>query len=128
MVTDVRQYPEFLPWCGHTKILEQDTSGMVAEIGMVFSGIRQNFTTRNLHVAPSSVTVELVSGPFSKLQGHWQFLPVGDASQRACKVELTLTYGFSNAALAKLIGPVFDKLASTLVDAFVGRALKVYGS
>jgi len=44
-----------------------------------------------------------------------------------CKVELELHYGFDNAALAALVGPVFDKIAGSLVDAFVKRAEQVYG-
>jgi ribosome-associated toxin RatA of RatAB toxin-antitoxin module len=42
-------------------------------------------------------------------------------------VELTLNYGFDNPALGKLVGPVFDKIAGSLVDAFVKRAAQVYG-
>jgi ribosome-associated toxin RatA of RatAB toxin-antitoxin module len=42
-------------------------------------------------------------------------------------VELLLNYGFDNLALGKLVGPVFDKIAGNLVDAFVTRAQKVYG-
>jgi ribosome-associated toxin RatA of RatAB toxin-antitoxin module len=41
-------------------------------------------------------------------------------------VELTLNYAFSSALLGKLVGPVFDKIAATLVDAFVKRAEQVY--
>ena len=52
---------------------------------------------------------------------------VGDGSQRACKVSLVLNYGFENATLGKLVGPVFDKIAANLVDAFVKRAQQVYG-
>jgi ribosome-associated toxin RatA of RatAB toxin-antitoxin module len=72
--------------------------------------------------------MQLVKGPFSKLDGLWRFSPVGDGSQRACKVELSLNYGFSNALLAGLVGPVFDRIAASLVDAFVQRADQVYGS
>ena len=128
LVTEVDQYHTFLPWCEHAKILEQTDNGMLAEIGISFSGIRQTFTTRNIHNAPSQVDIELVNGPFSKLHGEWKFLPVGDGSQRACRVELTLTYGFDNATLGKLVGPVFDKIAGSLVDAFVKRAQHVYGA
>ena len=53
--------------------------------------------------------------------------PIGDGSQRACRVELTLNYGFDNATLGKLVGPVFDKIASSMVEAFVKRAQQVYG-
>ena len=71
--------------------------------------------------------MKLVKGPFSNLEGTWQFLPVGDGTQRACRVELVLSYGFSNKALGALVGPVFDKIAGSLVDAFVKRAEQVYG-
>jgi ribosome-associated toxin RatA of RatAB toxin-antitoxin module len=71
--------------------------------------------------------MSLVQGPFSNLSGMWRFTPVGDGSQRACKVELDLQYGFSSKTLAALVGPVFDKIAASLVDAFVKRAEAVYG-
>ena len=101
---------------------------MTAEVGISFSGIRQTFTTRNLHVPDRQVAIALVNGPFSRLDGQWDFVPIGDGSQRACRVELTLNYGFDNAALGKLVGPVFDKIAASMVDAFVKRAEQVYGT
>jgi ribosome-associated toxin RatA of RatAB toxin-antitoxin module len=127
LVTDVAQYPHFLPWCDQAQVLEQDANGMLAEISISFSGIRQTFVTRNTHIAGSQVTLKLVKGPFSNLDGEWCFLPIGDGSQRACRVELTLHYGFDNATLSRLVGPVFDKIASSLVEAFVKRAQQVYG-
>ncbi|MDZ7919755.1 type II toxin-antitoxin system RatA family toxin [Rhodoferax sp.] len=127
LVTDVAQYPQFLPWCDHAQVLEQDALGMTAEVGISFSGIRQTFITRNSHTEPSQVGMQLLKGPFSKLDGAWNFHPLGDGSQRACKVELLLNYGFENATLGKLVGPVFDKIAASLVDAFVKRAQQVYG-
>ncbi len=127
LVTDVARYPEFLPWCDHARVLAALPDGMVAEIGLRISGLQQAFTTRNTHVEGREVRMQLIEGPFSNLSGGWHFHPVGDGSPRACKVELTLQYGFANAALSALVGPVFDKIASTLVDAFVQRAEKVYG-
>jgi ribosome-associated toxin RatA of RatAB toxin-antitoxin module len=127
LVTDVDRYSEFLPWCDHATVLERDASGMTAEIGIAFSGIRQTFTTRNSHAVPGEVSMQLVKGPFSALEGQWTFHPLGDGSQRACKVELRLRYGFASNTLAMLVGPVFDKIAGSLVDAFVKRAADVYG-
>ncbi|WP_137894182.1 type II toxin-antitoxin system RatA family toxin [Ramlibacter sp. 2FC] len=127
LVTDVARYPEFLPWCDHGLVLEQDEGGMVAEVGISFSGIRQVFTTRNDHVAGRQVRMRLVRGPFSRLEGGWSFSPLGDEGQRACRVELRLDYGFTNKALGTVVGPVFDKIAANLVDAFVKRAEQVYG-
>ena len=127
LVTQVDKYPEFLPWCDHAQVLATDADGVTAEVGIAFSGIRQTFTTRNTRVPDQKVGMKLVKGPFSQLEGEWRFLPVGNGSERACRVELTLHYGFDNVALAALVGPVFDRIASSMVEAFVARAEQVYG-
>jgi ribosome-associated toxin RatA of RatAB toxin-antitoxin module len=127
LVTDVSRYPEFLPWCDRAAVLDQQESSMKAQVGIAFGGIHQTFTTRNNHVPGREVHMHLVDGPFSRLEGVWKFIPLGAQDQRACKVELDLTYGFDSMALATLVGPVFDKIAGSLVDAFVKRAEKIYG-
>ena len=127
LVTDVAKYPEFLPWCDHASVLALEPDGMKAEVGISIAGIHQTFTTRNTHVAGREVRMKLVDGPFSNLDGSWKFQPLGDNAQRACKVTLELHYGFKSAALAALVGPVFDKIAGNLVDAFVKRAEQMYG-
>ena len=128
LVVDVERYPEFLPWCDHGKVLQRVPDGMTAEVGIAFKGVKQVFTTRNEHVPGREVKLHLVSGPFSRLEGVWTFTPVGGDGQRACRVDLKMSYGFSNALLASLVGPVFDKIAGSLVDAFVKRAEQVYGA
>ena len=130
LVTDVARYAEFLPWCSHTQVLEQDEQGMTAEVGMSLGGLKKSFVTRNTHLREEgtyTVAMRLVKGPFSRLEGRWIFHPVGDGSQRACKVELQLDYGFDSPALAALVGPVFDRIANSMVDAFIKRAETVYG-
>jgi ribosome-associated toxin RatA of RatAB toxin-antitoxin module len=128
LVTDVQHYPEFLPWCDHSEVAEREESTMVAKVGMSIGGLRQSFTTRNLHVADRQVLMSLVDGPFSQLNGQWDFTPLGEGTESACKVEFRLTYGFSSNTLARLVGPVFDKIAGSLVEAFVKRADEVYGA
>lgn len=127
LVTDVNRYPEFLPWCDKAQVLESAADIVTAQVGIAFSGIHQTFTTRNRQQPGEAVHMELVDGPFSQLDGQWRFTPVGDGTQRACRIELELRYGFSNVILGKLVGPVFDRIAATLVDAFVKRAEQVYG-
>lgn len=128
LVTDVARYPEFLPWCDRSRVIEQRPDGMVAEVGMAFSGLKKSFTTRNTHTGQERIAIELVDGPFSHLDGVWEFKTVGDGSQRACRIEFTLHYAFASSTLAALVGPVFDKIAGNLVDAFVKRADQVYGA
>jgi ribosome-associated toxin RatA of RatAB toxin-antitoxin module len=127
LVADVERYPEFLPWCDSAHILNSDPAGATAQVGISLGALRQSFTTRNTHEADRRIGMELVAGPFSQLDGAWTFTPVGNARQRACRVALQLNYGFDSATLAALVGPVFDKIAASLVDAFVKRAEHVYG-
>ena len=127
LVTDIPSYPEFLPWCDKASVLEETPQGMTAKVGVSLAGLSQSFTTRNVHEKDRKVSLKLVDGPFSRLDGQWDFTPVGDGKERACKVNLNLRYDFDNAALAALVGPVFDKIAGSLVDAFVKRATQVYG-
>lgn len=127
LVSDVPRYPEFLPWCSAGVVLEQHEQGMVASIGMSMAGMKKSFTTRNTHVEDRRIQLELIDGPFSHLDGIWEFKPVDDGTQRACRVDFTLNYGFASNTLATLVGPVFDKIAANLVDAFVKRADQVYG-
>ncbi len=126
LVTDIASYPKFLPWCDQSAILSKDNQGMTAKVGLSMAGLSQSFTTRNTHIEDRQVNLTLVDGPFSNLDGQWDFTPVGNDANRSCKVELTLNYDFDNAALAALVGPVFDKIAGSLVDAFVKRAGSVY--
>ncbi|MDR2155652.1 MAG: type II toxin-antitoxin system RatA family toxin [Burkholderiaceae bacterium] len=129
LVVDVERYPDFLPWCNYGKVIEHTERGMTAEVGLAFKGVKQVFATRNEHTPGREVRLHLAKskGPFSVLEGVWTFTPVGGAGERACRVELKLDYGFSSVLLATLVGPVFDKIATTLVDAFVQRAQQVYG-
>lgn len=128
LVTDVASYPQFLPWCDQACVLDETPLGMTAKVGMSVSGLRQSFTTRNTHEADRRVFMQLVDGPFSRLDGTWEFIALGDGTQRACKIDFRLNYGFSSSALATVVGPVFDKIAGSLVDAFVKRADQVYGA
>ena len=129
LVTDVEHYPRFLPWCDRAEVLERHEGGITARLGLAYAGVRHSFTTRNDHEDGRSVIVSLVDGPFSVLNGNWQFKTLGNPAvdRPACKVELDLSYGFASHALERVVSPVFDRVANTLVDSFVKRAEQVYG-
>jgi ribosome-associated toxin RatA of RatAB toxin-antitoxin module len=130
LVTGVQDYPKFLPWCERAEVLEQHEEAMTARLSLHYAGVRHAFTTRNRQVPDRQVQMALVDGPFSHLDGTWNFLPLGEAGEGAppaCKIELDLCYAFKRGGLESLISPVFDRIANTFVDAFVKRAEQVYG-
>lgn len=128
LVTDVAAYPQFLPWCERTEVLvPDDGAGMTARLHLVLAGMHHAFTTRNTHEPGRRVQLALVDGPFKELAGDWHFTPIGPDGA-ACRVTLDLRYAFASAALDVVLGPVFGRIAASLVDAFVKRADALYAS
>jgi ribosome-associated toxin RatA of RatAB toxin-antitoxin module len=129
LVAGVEHYPDFLPWCERAEVVERHGDGVTARLHLVKGGLHHAFTTRNHHAPGREVRVALVDGPFSELEGTWQFLPLARAGSEAsaCRIEFDLRYAFANLALEALVSPVFDRIANTLVDSFVQRAEQVHG-
>lgn len=125
LVADVARYPDFMPWCGGSTVQWHNETGMQASVQIRFAGVHQSFTTRNEHDYPHQIIFHLVDGPFSNLTGHWTFQPLGEDG---CKVLYTMEYAFSSRALSAVIGPVFNRIASSFIDSFTQRAHAVYGS
>lgn len=119
LVDRVEDYPQFLPWCGGAKVLEQSGDRKTARIDIDYHGVRAHFTTDNVNRPPESIVITLKDGPFRHLHGEWRFRALGDAG---CKVEFELAYEFATQLLDKAIGPVFGHIARTFIDAFVKRA------
>jgi ribosome-associated toxin RatA of RatAB toxin-antitoxin module len=125
LVDRVDLYPQFLPWCGGTKMLDAGPSRKTARIDIDYHGVRAHFTTDNVNDPPTSIVITLKDGPFRHLHGEWRFLALGD---RGCKVEFELAYEFATHVLERVVGPVFHHIANTFIDAFVRRAENAYGA
>ena len=119
LVADIDSYPQFLPWCNAVEVESPEPAVYLATLHVAFRGIRQSFSTRNRNEPGRQIDMNLVSGPFRHLKGTWRF----DAlAPDASKVSLHLEYELSNTLLDRALGPVFDHIANTFVDAFVRRA------
>jgi ribosome-associated toxin RatA of RatAB toxin-antitoxin module len=125
LVNRVEDYPQFLPWCGGATTLERTETETVARLEIRYHGVHAHFTTANRIERPKRIVIALRSGPFRHLDGTWRFTAFGDAGS---KVELALGYEFAGGVLARLIEPVFNRIAYSLVDAFVRRADEIYGN
>jgi ribosome-associated toxin RatA of RatAB toxin-antitoxin module len=113
-----------MPWCSGAEVLSYENNEMVARIDFAVGKVSRSFTTRNCHQPDTEVSIALVDGPFSQLQGRWQFEALGE---EGCKISLFLEYDFSSKIVSMVVGPVFSQIANSLVDAFQKRAAEVYG-
>ncbi len=124
LVDDIESYPEFLPFCAGTEVVERSDSEVIASIRVAKSSFEQSFTTKNQNSQYSEIKMTLVDGPFKFLNGLWRFTPL---SENAAKIELLIEFEFANKLLGLAFGKVFQQLAESFVDAFTNRAKSVYG-
>ncbi|WP_034947063.1 type II toxin-antitoxin system RatA family toxin [Erwinia oleae] len=125
LVNNVDAYPEFLPGCTGSRIIDSSEQQMTASVDVSKAGISKTFVTRNTLTENQRINMQLVDGPFRKLSGGWQFTPL---SEDACKVELNLDFEFSNMLVELAFGRIFKELAGSMVQAFTRRAKEVYGA
>ncbi|WP_317930209.1 type II toxin-antitoxin system RatA family toxin [Halioxenophilus sp. WMMB6] len=123
LVSDVERYPEFMPGCQKAKLLARGDDWMEATLQLGKGKIHQTFSTHNNVVAPRSIELTLLEGPFKKFHGLWTFTAL---AERACKVELKLEFEFANKLVAAAAGKLFEAAANQQVDAICRRARQIY--
>ena len=125
LVDGISLYPQFLPWCRTAVEHQRDADQVKASLEIAKGAVNKKFTTLNRLQHNKTIEMRLIDGPFQHLHGFWRF---DELKAGACKVSLDLNFDFSNKIMSLLVGPVFNQVANTLVDSFVERARKVYGS
>jgi ribosome-associated toxin RatA of RatAB toxin-antitoxin module len=123
LVDDIESYPRFLPWCRAASVDERTPEWVRATLRVGMRGLNQTFSTRNELHAPEAMDMRLVKGPFRHFAASWRFKPL---STQACSVEFALEYEMAGP-LAKMLEPLFDHIADTMVDAFTRRAGDLHG-
>ncbi|WP_037586318.1 type II toxin-antitoxin system RatA family toxin [Stenoxybacter acetivorans] len=124
LVDTVENYPQFLPWCSCADVLKREDNVLEAVLHMDYMKVKQSFGTRNHNTPPTEIRMDLLTGPFKQLSGTWRFTSLGDLG---CKVDFHLQYEFAGSLLSALIAPVFNRIAESLVDAFIQEADRRYG-
>jgi ribosome-associated toxin RatA of RatAB toxin-antitoxin module len=119
LINDIETYPQFLPWCTHSKVQSRSEREIIATIGVKRGPLQGEFTTKNELEPDRRILMHLVSGPFRTLEGEWLLTPIGTDG---CRAELTMKFAFKNALSAVLFEQKFAETAGSLVDAFVARA------
>ena len=123
LVDDIESYPRFLPWCRAAKVDERTAGRVQATLSVGMRGLKQTFSTRNELHPPEAMEMRLLKGPFRHFAATWRFKPL---SAQACSVEFSLEYEMAGP-LARLLEPLFDHIADTMVDAFTRRANDLHG-
>jgi len=124
LVEDVAAYPQFLPWCRAARVRERTALRTVATLAVGVKGLRYEFSTQNANRPQEAIDLQLLEGPFRHFAAHWRFSALGE---HASRIDFAMEYEFAGALVSRALGPLFETIADTMVDAFKRRADALYG-
>lgn len=124
LVDNIEAYPEFLPWCSGSRVLSRTDEIVEAELNIAKGGFHKSFATRNKLDNGGRIYMSLLNGPFTSLEGVWDFMPL---REDASKISLDLQFEMPGVLAALAFGAVFNQICNTMVSSFTQRAKQVYG-
>ena len=124
IVIDVESYPEFLPWCLSSKVINRtDEYNFDANLNVGYKALDEQYTSRIKSKFASEINSVAIAGPFKKLDSTWSFKDLHNGS---CEVSFNIEYEFKSFFLDKLMGSLFKKATIKMLDAFESRANDLY--
>lgn len=128
LVADVRRYPSFIKYLSALRVKDEETAGdvtrLVAEAVARYRFVSERFSTAvTLDPTAMTVAVELIEGPFNKLDNMWRFERLEDGSTL---LDFAIDFEFSNPILQMLLSANKEKAVHFLIDAFCAEADRRY--
>jgi len=125
LVDDIESYPDFLPWCAGSRILKREGDVVEAELQIAKGGFKHSFATRNINDKGGRIIISLLEGPFSSLEGAWNFMPL---REDASKISLDLEFEMKGVVANFAFGAIFNQICNTMVASFTERAKQIYNT
>ena len=124
LVLDIEKYPEFLPWCLASRVIEENKNFILADLMIGFQVFREKFRS-NVKYDPKNMIIEVSyeDGPFKFLTNKWEFKNYNDK----CSVYFYLDFEFKNKFFQSIMEKLFSEAVKKMVAAFEQRANKLYG-
>ena len=123
VVADVKSYENFIPFCSYVDIFDRSLSKELecfsALLSINFKFTTENFLTK-VSVNREKKTISIIGDtkPFKSLTAEWSFIE----QDKFCKVSFSLEVSFTSFIKERLVSISFEKVASTIIDAFEQRA------
>ena len=123
VINDIEAYSSYVPWCNDSKILWQKEDFLEGMIEINFMLLNYRFSTINKINRPFYIDMNLKSGPFKSLQGHWRFEHLTPQKTKVC---FDINFEFNNFVLNNLFNSFFEKICLEFIDVFDQRLLTLY--
>jgi len=123
LVSDVKKYPEFLPWCKGARVKNIRDNVFEADLIIGFKIYKEIYSSRiYLDNINNKIRVEYKDGPFEHLENSWVF----NKNNNGCKVEFMVDFKFKSIFLQTIMETLFSEAVRRMVKAFENRANQLY--
>jgi coenzyme Q-binding protein COQ10 len=122
LVSDVEDYPNFLPWCVALRVTSHEDNVIRADMVVGFKMIREKFTSKVTLTPKERIDVEYLDGPFRYLENRWLFIE----KEGGCEIDFFIDFEFRSRLLQKIMEPLFHEAVRRMVRAFEKRAATRY--
>ena len=123
LVSDVKKYPEFLPWCLGARVKNNSKNNFDADLIIGFKIYKEIYSSQVIldHVN-KKIIVNYKNGPFEHLDNYWIFKD----NMKGCEVEFMVDFKFKSVFLQTLMETLFSEAVRRMVGAFEKRANELF--
>ena len=123
LVSDVKRYPEFLPWCLGARVKNNRKNNFEADLIIGFKIYKEIYSSEiSLDNINKKIIVNYKDGPFEYLENYWVF----NDNKNGCEVEFMVDFKFKSVFLQTLMETLFSEAVRRMVGAFEKRANELY--
>ena len=123
LVSDVKKYPEFLPWCLGARVKNKCEDNFEADLIIGFKIYKEIYSSEiTLDNINKKIIVNYKDGPFEYLDNYWIFKD----DKNGCEVEFMVDFKFKSVFLQTLMETLFSEAVRRMVGAFEKRANELY--
>ena len=123
LVSDVKRYPEFLPWCLGARVKNNRKNNFEADLIIGFKIYKEIYSSEiSLDNFNKKIIVNYKEGPFEHLYNYWIFKD----NKKGCEVEFMVDFKFKSLFLQTLMETLFSEAVRRMVGAFEKRADELF--
>ena len=125
LVSDVKKYPEFLPWCLGARVKNLLKNEFDADLIIGFKIYKEVYSSQIL-LDPNNykIIVNYKDVPFEYLYNYWLF----NENSAWCEIEFMVEFKFKSIFLQTVMESLFSEAVKKMVKAFEKRANYLYNS
>ena len=115
LITDVKKYPHFLPWCSDITIKKKTKKYIITRVKVGFQNINESYLCKVLLYPQKRIALEYISGPFEYLEIDWKFKKI---TKIKTDVNFFCNFKFNSVFLRLFTSFFLEGAVEKMVDAF----------